>query len=382
MLKIVTIIGARPQIIKAAALSRAVKNNFSGKIREVLVHTGQHYDDNMSKVFMDELGLPKPDHQLEVSSLAEVEQVAAMMIGIEQVLEIQKPNCLVLYGDTNSTLAGALTGNKMGVPVVHIEAGLRSFNRDMPEEFNRIACDKVATLLFSPTLTGYNNLIKEGFPADNKGPFTVENPGIYHCGDVMYDNALYFSKATKQHSDILGKNGLANDQYVLATIHRNTNTDVPARLTEIFSALNAIAIENKIPVVLPLHPRTEKVLIQNLPAGLYAALKMNALLKIIPPVSYLEMLVLEKNAKLVMTDSGGVQKEAFFFKRPCIILREETEWVELVECGSAIIAGADEHKVKEAFHHFSTKKDLQFPSLFGDGKAAEFICGELVKNFV
>ncbi|MBA3705252.1 MAG: UDP-N-acetylglucosamine 2-epimerase (non-hydrolyzing), partial [Bacteroidetes bacterium] len=378
--KILTIIGARPQIIKAAALSRAIKNKYTDKIQEVIVHTGQHYDENMSQVFFDELNIPHPNYNLNVGSGGHGKQTATMIEGIEEILLKEKPHCIVLYGDTNSTLAGAIAASKIQIPVVHIEAGLRSFNKSMPEEINRIACDHVSTLLFSPTQTGYINLLKEGFKENNNGPHTIDNPKIYHCGDIMYDNSLYFSGVAEQKTTVLTDNALQQGNFILATIHRNNNTDEPIRLNALFNAINTIATENKIKIVLPLHPRTSKILVQHLSPELYHTIKTNEFIKIISPVSFLEMIALEKNAQLVMTDSGGVQKEAFFFQKPCIILRSETEWIELVNCGSAKIVDADEKKIIEAYAHFKNIKNLQFPDLFGNGEAAEFICGEVLKN--
>ncbi len=377
--KILTIIGARPQIIKAAALSRAIKNKFSDKIQEIIVHTGQHYDENMSKIFFEELHIPHPNYNLNVGSATHGKQTASMIEGIEEILLKEKPNCIVLYGDTNSTLAGAIAASKIHVPIVHIEAGLRSFNKSMPEEINRIMCDHASTLLFSPTKAGLDNLIKEGFKENNTAPFTFDNPKIYHCGDVMYDNSLHFSTVAEEQTFILKENNLQGEKFILTTIHRNNNTDEPLRLNAIFSAINKIANENSIKIILPLHPRTAKLLSQNLSAELYSAVKTNQRIKIIEPVSFLEMIALEKNATLVITDSGGVQKEAFFFKKPCIILRSETEWIELVNCGSAKIVDADEEKIMEAYHYFSKSTTLNFPTLFGDGKAAEFICTEILK---
>jgi UDP-GlcNAc3NAcA epimerase len=379
MIKLLTIIGARPQIIKAGALNRAIKNKFEKEICEVIVHTGQHYDENMSQVFFDELGIPAPDYNLNVGSGSHGKQTATMITGIEEILLKEKPNCIVLYGDTNSTLAGAIAASKIQVPVIHIEAGLRSFNKSMPEEINRILCDHVSTLLFSPTKSGYDNLLGEGFKENNQAPYTFDNPKIYHCGDVMYDNSLYFSTVAEQKTSVLKDNNLQQNKFILATIHRNNNTDEPLRLNALFSALNKIARENKIKIVLPLHPRTAKLLPQNLSAELYNTINTNEYIQIIPPVSFLEMIALEKNAMMVMTDSGGVQKEAFFFQKPCIILRSETEWVELVNCGSAKIVDADETKIIDAYTYFSTAKSLNFPDLFGNGKAAEFICGEILK---
>lgn len=380
--KIITIIGARPQIIKAAALSRAIKNKFADKIKEVIVHTGQHYDENMSQVFFDELAIPHPNYNLNVGSGSHGKQTATMIDGIEEILLKEKPNAIVLYGDTNSTLAGAIAASKISVPVVHIEAGLRSFNKSMPEEINRILCDHVSTLLFTPTKAGFDNLLKEGFKENNQAPFSIDNPKIYHCGDVMYDNSLYFSAIAEEKTSVLKTHNLQNDEFILATIHRNNNTDEPIRLNALFNAMNKIATENKIRFIIPLHPRTAKLLAKNLSSELYTAIKTSKYIKIIEPVSFLEMIALEKNAKLIMTDSGGVQKEAFFFQKPCIILRSETEWVELVNCGSAKIVDADETKIVDAYNYFSKMDNLQFPSLFGEGKAAEFICEKILNNIV
>lgn len=380
MIKIVTIIGARPQIIKAAALSRAIKNHFAGQIKEIIVHTGQHYDENMSQVFFDELGIPSPDYNLNVGSGSHGKQTATMISGIEEILVKEKPNAIVLYGDTNSTLAGGVAASKIHVPVVHIEAGLRSFNKAMPEEVNRIMCDHVSTLLFSPTKTGYDNLVREGFKVNNEAPFTADNPRIYHCGDVMYDNSLYFSTVAEQKTSIVTKYNLPKNNFILATIHRNNNTDEPVRLNALFNALNSISENENVDVILPLHPRTAKLLETNLKPELLTKIKSNTRFHIAPPASFLEMIALEKNCKIVMTDSGGVQKEAFYFEKPCVILRPETEWIELVECGTAIITDADEKKIIDAYKTLTTKQNMQFPKLYGDGKASEFICSEMVKH--
>jgi UDP-GlcNAc3NAcA epimerase len=381
MIKLVTIIGARPQIIKAAALSRAIKNNFSDKISEIIVHTGQHYDENMSQVFFDELGIPQPNYNLQVGSGSHGSQTASMIIKIEEILLNEKPNAIVLYGDTNSTLAGGIAASKIHVPVIHIEAGLRSFNKNMPEEINRILCDHVSTLLFSPTLTGYNNLINEGFKENNYAPYHADNPKIYHCGDIMYDNSMYFSKVADTKIDIEKQYDIKKSNYILCTIHRNNNTDDASRLTILFDSLNTISEKEKIPVVLPLHPRTSKLLEKNVEASILKKTNNNPLIKLVKPASFLEMTALEKNALLVITDSGGVQKEAFYFNKPCVILRSETEWLEQVECGAAIIADADKEKVIAAFNKLKNNSTFKFPSLYGDGKAAEFICEEILKIF-
>jgi len=380
MIKLVTIIGARPQIIKAAAMSRAIKTKFSNQIEEIIVHTGQHYDANMSQVFFDELQIPAPNYNLNVGSGSHGKQTAAMIVGIEEILEKEKPAAIILYGDTNSTLAGAVAASKIHVPIVHIEAGLRSFSKKMPEEVNRIMCDHVSSFLFSPTKSGFENLLREGFNPNNKAPYSADNAGVYHCGDVMYDNSLYFSKVSEEKSTILKKLELKKNDFILSTIHRNNNTDEPKRLNALFKSLNDLSLKFKLDVVLPLHPRTAKLLEKNLEPTLYANIINNKKFKITEPASFVDMVNLEKNCRIVLTDSGGVQKEAFYFEKPCIILRPETEWVELVECGAAIVADADEERIKAAFEKLINAVELKFPKLYGDGKAAEFICGELVKN--
>ena len=378
-MKIVTIIGARPQIIKAAALSRAIRNGYSDKIQEVIVHTGQHYDDNMSQVFFDELGIPRPDFNLHVGSASHGVQTARMMEGIEEILLNENPDCIVLYGDTNSTLAGAVAAAKVHVPIVHIEAGLRSFNKAMPEEINRIVCDHCSTLLFSPTKAGFENLKREGFPIDNEPPYTIDNPKVYHCGDIMYDNSLHFADIAEAKTDIIQRLELTGKPFILATIHRDSNTDQPERLNAIFNAL--ICLSNECQVVLPLHPRTAKLLKTNLDGEKQAQLFNNPSISLIPPVSFLEMIALERHAQLVMTDSGGVQKEAYFFQKPCIILRPETEWVEIVQTGNAILADADESRIMQAWQHFQSNPPTTFPEIFGDGHAAEFMLKMMLENF-
>ncbi len=375
-MKLVTIIGARPQIIKAAALSRAIKNHFSDRIQEVIVHTGQHYDDNMSQVFFDELGIPRPDYNLHVGSASHGVQTARMTEGIEDILLKEQPDFIVLYGDTNSTLAGAVAAAKIHVPIVHIEAGLRSFNKSMPEEINRIVCDHCSTLLFSPTLAGIENLKHEGFPLDNDGPYTIDNPKVYHCGDIMYDNSLHFADIAEVKTDIIQRLELAGQPFILSTIHRDSNTDHPERLNAIFDALIGLSKENQI--VLPLHPRTAKLLKTNLSNEKQTLVFSSASIKLIPPVSFLEMIALERHAQLVMTDSGGVQKEAYFFKKPCIILRPETEWVEIVQTGNAILADADESRIMEAWQRFKNNPPTVFPEIFGDGHAAEFMLDKII----
>jgi len=380
MLKILTIIGARPQIIKAAAISRAIKADYQDRIKEIILHTGQHYDDNMSQVFFDEMGIPAANYNLNVGSGSHGKQTAAMIEGIEAVIEKEKPAYLVLYGDTNSTLAGAVAAVKMGVPVAHIEAGLRSFNKSMPEEINRITCDHCSNLLFSPTEAGVANLGREGFTIEANPPYSIDHPGVFHCGDVMYDNALHFADIAEAKSEILKQYGLRSGEFILATIHRNNNTDIKERLRAIFSAMLEISVDHKEKILLPLHPRTLKMLDAQLGEQMMQDLRSCEGIIIIPPVSFLEMIMLEKHTSMIMTDSGGVQKESYFHRKPCIILRSETEWVEIVEQGSAIIADADQTKIMSAYVHLKQNPPVHFPALYGDGKAAWFILDKLLTS--
>ncbi len=377
MMKILTVIGARPQIIKAAAISRAVRNVFSDVLQEKILHTGQHYDQNMSQVFIDELGIPQPDYNLGVGSGSHGEQTAKMIAGIENVLTSEHFDGILLYGDTNSTLAGAVAASKIHVPIFHVEAGLRSFNMSMPEEINRIVCDQLASILFPPTETGIKNLKAEGF-MESKAKFkNGKSRMVVNSGDVMYDNSLFFSRLSQQRCDIIDRLGLTKDGYVLATIHRDNNTDDKQRLTNIFTALLDITERDGIDIVLPLHPRTKKLVPVNLEPAVFARLQSSERVRLIPPASFFEIIELERNARVVMTDSGGVQKEAFFFERPCVILRPETEWVEIVEHGAGIIADADYDRITRAYSQL-TGKTVNFPQLFGDGKAAEHILTAIV----
>ncbi|MBQ9426924.1 MAG: UDP-N-acetylglucosamine 2-epimerase (non-hydrolyzing) [Paludibacteraceae bacterium] len=391
MKKILTIIGARPQIIKAAAISRAVREHFADQIEEKILHTGQHYDDNMSEVFFRELGIPEPDYNLHVGSGSHGVQTARIIEGIESVLMAErgaqgKPfDGVIVYGDTNSTLAAAVAASKIHVPVFHIEAGLRSFNMAMPEEINRIVCDQLSSMLFTPTLTGLKNLQAEGFAVDG-----VPNTGygirrfadgrgqkVVLSGDVMYDNSMYFSAMADRKSDIIERMGLKPRQFVLATIHRPANTDNAANLQSIFTALLAIADKEQIDIVLPLHPRTKKMLPQQLSAELLARVERCEKMRIIEPASFFEIIRLEKNARVVMTDSGGVQKEAFFYSTPCVILRPETEWVEIVNAGAGILTDADYERIIDAYHKLSVHQ-VHFPPLFGDAHASEKILREII----
>lgn len=381
MIKILTVIGARPQIIKASALGRAIKNSYSKDIQEIILHTGQHYDENLSDVFFREMDISEPDYNLNVGSATHGKQTALMLDGIENIALLEKPGAMLVYGDTNSTLAASLAAGKLNIPLIHIEAGLRSYNKTMPEEINRIVCDHCSTLLFTPTLAGYNNLLREGFSSDNESPFNINKPGIFHCGDVMYDNTRYFSDVAEATSGIMDKLDIKNNDFLLVTVHRNNNTDNPERLNAILEAINEISVYEQVPVIFPMHPRTATAMnaIKHL---VLKQIKENPLFKIIPPVSFLEMLLLEKRCAVIFTDSGGVQKEAFFLHKPCIVLRAETEWVELLECGNSILADANAENIKKAYRQFRENKKIKYPLFYGEGNAANYICREIISNFI
>lgn len=376
MLKLLTIVGARPQIIKAAALSRVLREGWGSSVSEKILHTGQHYDSNMSAVFFEELGIPLPDYNLGVGSGRHGEQTAKMIAGVEEVLEGETFDGVVLYGDTNSTLAGAVAAAKLHVPVFHIEAGLRSYNMAMPEEQNRIVCDALSSICFAPTQTAEANLKREGY-ADSRAVFAGgRRRKVVVSGDVMYDNSLHFAPIAAAKSDIMKRLGLEEGGYILATVHRDNNTDQPERLGGIVEALIEIAERHGVRVVVPMHPRTAKLLPRNLAPELLAKLEGMRQVTVVPPVSFFEIIELERHAQVVMTDSGGVQKESFFFGRPSVILRPETEWVEIVEHGAGVVADADRERIVEAYEDFAGRQ-VQFPPLFGDGHAAEHIVEEI-----
>lgn len=381
-LKLLNIVGARPQIIKASAITRAIKNNYSKQIAEVLIHTGQHYDKELSEIFFEELEIPKPNYNLGVGSAMHGRQISMMISGIEDILLKESPDCVVLYGDTNSTLAGAISATKLHFPVIHIEAGLRSFNKSMPEELNRIVSDHSSTLLFAPTNAAFKNLMNEGFRPENSPPYTIDNPKIYLTGDIMYDNYLFFTDlAEKKKSSFLKKLSLEENNFILVTIHRDSNTDDIVRLEKILTTLKELAIENSITLIMPFHPRTINTLKTRL-ESLHQELLKCRFIKIIHPVSFLEMTLLEKNCKMVITDSGGVQKESHFFKKPCLVLRRESEWIELVKNGTVKLVDADPYIIATEFRRFiQNGNNLEYPKFYGDGKTAEFILNEIMMMF-
>lgn len=359
MKKILTVIGARPQFIKAAAVSRAIRK--SGGLHEVIVHTGQHFDNNMSSVFFQEMDIPEPDYHLEINSLSHGAMTGRMIERTEEVLLTEKPELVLVYGDTNSTLAGALAAKKLHVQVAHVEAGLRSFNMEMPEEINRILTDRISDILFCPTENAVNNLHREGYKS-----FPCR---IIQVGDVMYDAALFYGAMSSQRSGILNSLSLGKNNYVLCTIHRQENTDNIENLKSIVSALNEISSET--PVVLPLHPRTNKILKQN---------NIRLAFQPIDPVGYFDIVELLKNCSLVITDSGGMQKEAYFFRKYCITLREETEWIELVNHHFNVLAGSDPVLIKKGYQSYGGKLISDLIPLYGQGDAGDRIVDIILKS--
>jgi UDP-GlcNAc3NAcA epimerase len=351
-----TIIGARPQFIKAAAVSREIAKYKD--IKEIIVHTGQHFDANMSEIFFEQMQIPKPDYNLEINSLSHGAMTGRMIEKIEAVLLKEKPDWVLVYGDTNSTIAGSLAAKKLHIKVAHVEAGLRSFNRKMPEEINRILTDKISDLLLCPTDLAVKNLKSEGI-----GKHSLAK--IVKSGDVMQDAAIFYSDlAQKPASDL-------PEKFVLVTIHRAENTDDPIRLKSIFQALDNISQE--IPIILPLHPRTKKIISNS------QFKTLNSKLIMIDPVGYLEMIYLLKNCSLVMTDSGGLQKEAFFFQKPCVTLRDETEWVELVENGFNLVVGSEFNKILAGFRTMKNRQLDYNIDLYGNGRASQKIIQELIE---
>jgi len=348
-MKIVSIVGARPQFIKAVLVSKELRRSHE----EVLVHTGQHYDIELSKIFFDELSIPKPDYNLEVGSDTHARQTARMMISIEDTLVAEKPDLVLVYGDTNSTLAGALAAVKLHISVAHVEAGPRMFDKDIPEEVNRVLTDHVSSFLFAPTQTAVDNLKREGI-----------NDGVYLTGDVMLDSFLQFSQVAERNSKIFDELALSKGGYLLATVHRARNTEIEENLKNIVEAFSST--DEKI--VFPIHPRTVKYLKQY---RLYGQLRDAPNVRLIAPVGYLDSIILTQNAKKILTDSGGLQKEAYFSKVPCITLDEATGWPETVEDGWNTLVASNREKITEAIRHFEPRGKQR--KVFGDGKAAERI---------
>lgn len=350
-MKVLTVIGARPQIIKAASLSREISKTEG--IEEIIVHTGQHFDKNMSHIFFDQMQIPHPNHNLSINGLSHGAMTGRMMEKLEELLLADRPDAVVVFGDTNSTLAGALAASKLHIPVAHVEAGIRSFNKKMPEEINRICTDHCSTILFSPNLQGIENLKAEGLYDPEK---------VILTGDIMYDSSMHFAELSQPpHHDIPKK-------YILATIHRAENTDVISKLKEIIEGLNII--NRDIPVVMPIHPRTEKLIIHT---------GINVEFQTMEPVGYLEMIHLLKNCSMVITDSGGLQKESYFFKKPCVTVRDQTEWTELIEHGANILSNAKSDEIKEKTFLMMAKPINYDIELYGDGHSSRKIVNALLK---
>lgn len=378
-MRISTIVGARPQFVKAATVSRAIQTHNQtcpgSPIKEIFIHTGQHFDDNMSRVFFDELELPKTDYHLGIGGGSHGQNTGRMIEAIENLLLREKPDWAMVYGDTDSTLAGALAAVKLHIPVAHVEAGLRSFNRRMPEEINRVLTDHAADLLFAPTETAVENLRREGFCNIYPAVDISHQPLIIHVGDVMYDAALFYAAKAKEKTCILETLGLEPKKYVLATIHRAENVDDPRRLVNIMEAFNQVALE--LPVVLPLHPRTRDRLRFS---SNFSSFTPHPSLVLIDPVGYLDMVILEKNAAVIATDSGGVQKEAFFHEVPCVTLRNETEWVELVRLGwNTLVTPDSSEAIVEQIHAAIRSAPVVSEKPYGSGDGAERILDILAR---
>lgn len=351
MLKLVTVVGARPQFIKAAAISRVIRDQHACNVEEILVHTGQHHDQNMSSVFFDELQITSPKYNLEISGGTHGVMTGKMLESIEHVILIEKPDLVLIYGDTNSTLAAALAAAKAHIPVAHVEAGLRSFNMNMPEEINRVIADRLSRLLLCPTQISVENLNNEGL-----------SKGVHLVGDVMYDVSLFYRDLARKRSNILENLKLTEGNYILSTCHRAENTDDPVRLKGIALALSRISQD--MPVVLPLHPRTRKYLME------HNLLETMESVTLVDPLPFLDMVRLEQSAKVILTDSGGVQKEAFFYGVPCVTMRDETEWIETVDAGWNTLVGANADAIFEAYLNCETQyREVIAP--YGDGYAAE-----------
>ena len=368
--RLASIIGARPQFIKAAMVSKAIKSHNraggSTKIEEILIHTGQHYDYNMSQVFFDQMKIPSPRYHLAVGSGTHNLMIGTMLIRIEKALMKENPDLVLVYGDTNSTLAGALSASKIPLPVAHVEAGLRSYNRGMPEEFNRLLTDHISSFLFCPTRAGVDNLRKEGL-----------TDGVYEVGDVMYDAFLAYKDRAWKKSKILADFDLSPGRFCLATVHREENANHSERLKNIFRAFDELA-DRGLPFIVPIHPRTREMIQKQ---------KMNMIknphVRLIAPVSYFDMLTLASHSRVILTDSGGLQKEAFFARVPCITLRNETEWIETVETGMNRLSGTKAVSIIENFHKVADARFREYPNpatYYGDGNASRRILETLIKS--
>lgn len=373
MIRLTTIVGTRPQFIKASAINRCIRDHFAEKIAETLLHTGQHYDLEMNEVFFKELELPQPTYNLETGPADKNQQISSMLQGVSHYLINEKPDAVLVYGDTNSTLAGALAASRLNIPVLHVEAGLRSNNKYMQEEMNRILTDRMSTLLFSPTPTGIHNLKAEGYNIQSVQPHNLNNPGIYHSGDVMLDNFIYYSKKSKPPNK---HNEFSNKNFALLTIHRAETTHHPERLKNVLSGINAIAEKQNLHVAFPLHPATRQMME-------HSGISLNWLSEKIHPIApstYLETIWMLNHCQMVMTDSGGLQKEAAFAGKPCLVLRNRTEWKELEKNNLCVVAGVNTASILSAAKRLSSPDSKLAENLFGNGRAAYNIC-KIIETF-
>lgn len=369
-LRILTVVGARPQFIKAAALGRSIAGPFAGRLEQTVLHTGQHFDAGMSDVFFTELGMQRPDVHIPTDP-QRASYIGRMMTGVEQQLQRERPDVVLVYGDTNSTLAGAMVACRMGIPVAHVEAGLRSYDSSMPEEENRVLADHASTWLFCPTATAVANLEKESILNRVGEQPTLRSPSVTMVGDVMFDNTLHYAAIARSRSTV-DELGLRGRAYAVATVHRAGTSDDPVTLREVFGAFGELYRATGMEVIVPLHPRTAKTL-ATMPANTWEGVR------IVQPMGYLDLLALVDASRLVVTDSGGLQKEACFLEKHCLILRDRTEWVELLGRGGSVLVGTDKERIVPEALRVLKEEEVPAPDAFGDGHAAEHICNELLK---
>lgn len=378
-LKLTTVVGARPQFVKAGTVSRAIRDHFSDQVEEDIIHTGQHYDYGMSDVFFEELDIPAPAAHLGIGSMGHGAQTGEMMRALEEDFLSRKPDAVMVYGDTNSTMAAALAAVKIHIPVIHVEAGLRSFNMRMPEEVNRICTDHVSSMYSCPTQQAIDNLKLEGI-VDTEGTCSPANRWVKHHGDVMFDNMLYLQQKFGGCEELMEKNGLESGKFIMMTCHRPSNSDNKESLTMILDSLRSIAQDNGLKVFFPMHPRTRKMAETNLDPAFWSSLQDDENFILHEPVGIVEVTGLLNECRMVATDSGGLQKEALFADKPVIILRNETEWVEIVKSGWGKLTGSDSTKIKTAFSDLSGLTGKP-PRLYGDGRAAELLIGDIINGF-
>ncbi len=376
MPRLLTIIGTRPQSIKTAAVSHVLQKEHADLLEERILYTGQHYDHGLFQVFFQELGIPEPFENLGVGSGAMGERTARMIEGIEASIKREAPDLVLLYGDTDSTLAGAMAASKLQIPIAHVESGLRSFRKGMPEEINRVLCDHVSTLLFAPTSTAIKNLQREGFPEELPAEPSIDRPAVHRSGDVMYDNALRFASIAERNSDVMERFGIEEGD-VLVTFHRAENSQDPERLNGILHGLLDLFEKSDRGSIIPLHPGTRKAIEERVDRRTWEAFQQHPAVRVCDPLPFLDMVRLQRNASLIVTDSGGLQKEAFFHGKPCMVLRDETEWTELVENGNSLLVGADPERIAKGEEGFPGKSDDTLSECFGDGRAGSYICSTL-----